>query len=38
MTTFEYALFKINGSIMSDSLVLRGLVDAGGDLTSLEVY
>ncbi|MHA1881881.1 MAG: hypothetical protein ACTSUO_02420, partial [Candidatus Thorarchaeota archaeon] len=35
---FEYALFKINGSIMSDSLVLKGFEDVGLADTTFEVY
>lgn len=37
-TTFEYAMLKVNGSIMSDYMWLRGCVDTGGDHTGLHVY
>ncbi len=37
-TTFEYALLKVNGSIMSDYMWLRGCVDTGGAHTTLMVY
>ena len=38
VTEFEYALFKINGSIMSDTTVLRGFEDTGGADTIFELY
>ncbi len=34
----EYALFKLNDSIMSDSLMLKGFVDGGDIDTLFEVY
>ncbi len=34
----EYALLKVNGSIMSDMLVLKAVVDEGAADTILEVY
>ena len=35
--TFEYAVFKINGSIMSDMMILKGCIDPSAD-TLLRVY
>ena len=38
LTTYEYAILKINGSIMSDSIVLRGCIDEVGSGTELWVF
>lgn len=38
MSSFEFAVFKIDSSIMSDSLTLKGFVDGGGVETNFEVY
>lgn len=38
LEAYEYALLKINGSIMSDSMTLHGCVDEAGSDTILQVY
>lgn len=38
LDTFEYVLLRINGSIMSSSMILRGCMDEDGVNTFLHIY